>query len=100
GGVQVNNLALTLYGVIASLKLSLSPNNGKRGHPVTSHAALSAYDATGAQIVGPADYDQPVVLGIQGDIGHAFHLRLGKESGSSLTIRKPSSGITLTYDGD
>ncbi|HEY1868873.1 MAG TPA: hypothetical protein VGG70_11310, partial [Candidatus Cybelea sp.] len=98
--VQVNNLSLTLYGVIASLKLSLSPNGGKRGHPVTSHVTLSAYDATGAQIIGPSDYEEPVVLGIQGDNTHAFHLHLGKLSGSSLTIRKPSSGISLAYDGN
>lgn len=99
GGVQINRLSLTLYGVIASLRLSLSPKGGKRGHPLTSQVTLNAYDATGAQIVGPSDYDQPVVLAIQGDTAHAFHLQDGKQSGSSLTIRNPSSGITLKYDG-
>ena len=100
GGVQVNRLSLTLYGVVASLKLSLSPKSGKRGHPETSQATLSAYDATGAQIVGPSDYEEPIVIAIQGDGAHAFHLQLGKESGSTLTIRKPASGITLKYDGN
>jgi hypothetical protein len=100
GGVQVNQLSLTLYGVIQSLKLSLSPKDGKRGHPVTSQVTLNAYDATGAQIIGPSDFDEPVVLAIQGDGSHAFRLEAGKESGSSLTIRKPTSGITLKYDGN
>lgn len=100
GGVQVNQLSLTLYGVIQALRLSLSPNSGKRGHPETSQATLSAYDATGAQIVGPSDYDEPVVIAIEGDGAHAFRLQLGKKSGSSLTINKPTSGISLHYDGN
>ncbi len=100
GGVQVNQLSLTLYGVIASLRLSLLPKSGKRGHPVTSQVTLNAYDATGAQIVGPSDYDQPIALAIQGDGVHAFRLHLGTQSGSSLTIRKPASGITLRYNGN
>ena len=57
GGTSAsNNLSLTIEGVIASLKLTLSPDKAKRGTRTTSSATLDAYDASGAQIVGPSDY--------------------------------------------
>jgi hypothetical protein len=101
GGVQISNtLSLSLEGVIASLQLAVSPNGAKRGKPATANVTLSAFDATGAQIVGPSDYTTPVSLAINGDTHDAFTLHLGGESGASLDIVKPTSGITLSYDGD
>lgn len=100
GGVQVNQLSLALYGIIASLHVSLSPNSSKRGDPVTSSVTLVADDPSGAQIVGPSDYMTPVSLAIQGDNVHAFRLRAGGKSGSTLTILKPTSHILLAYDGN
>ncbi|MBV8067525.1 MAG: hypothetical protein JO113_06085 [Candidatus Eremiobacteraeota bacterium] len=100
GGVQVNNLSLALQGIIASLQLSLSPRSGKRGHPVQSEVTLTAYDPSGAQIVGPSDYFTPIALAIQGDTVHAFSLKAGRTSGSTLTIAKPTSNIVLSYDGN
>lgn len=100
-GVQITNrLSLTLDGVIASLGLVLAPNHGKRGKSARSGVRLTAYDASGAQIVGPSDFASPVALSIQGDVNDAFLLHLGDRSGTSLTIAKPASGITLTYDGN
>jgi len=99
GSVQINSLSLTLDGVIASLRLSLSPNVGKRGTPVTSKVSLSAFDATGAQIVGPSAFLAPIVLTVQNDSQNAFVLHAGAQSGESVTIVKPTSGITLKYDG-
>jgi hypothetical protein len=101
GSVRISNkLSLTLDGVIASLQLSLSPNNGKRGTPARSAASLLAFDATGAQIVGPSHFLTPISLAIEGDTDKAFALHAGGKSGSSLTVVKPISGITLTYDGN
>jgi hypothetical protein len=100
-GVQISNaLSLTLDGVIATMKLVLSPNGAKRGEPVKAAVALSAYDATGAQIVGASDFSTPVSLTIQGDADNAFVLHAGGHSGTSLDIVKPTSGITLDYDGN
>jgi len=99
--VQISNsLSLSLDGVIASLKLLLDPNSGKRGRKADSTVTLNAYDASGAQIVGPSPYEIPVVVTIQGDSGNAFVLHAGSRHGSSLTIAKPTSGITMSYDGD
>src|SRR5580698_382372 len=100
-GVQISNkLSLSLQSVIASLSLVVSPAAGKRGDPERSKVSLIAYDAGGAQIVGPSDFTQPVELAIQGDTEKAFTLHAGGKSGSSLEIAKPSSGITLDYDGN
>ncbi len=99
-GVAISNqLSLTLDGVIASLKLALSPNDAKRGKPTKAAVALSAFDASGAQIVGPSNYAASIALAIQGDSAHAFTLHSGARSGSSLSIVKPTSRITLNYDG-
>lgn len=95
-----NRLSLTLDGVVASLKLSLNPKDAKRGVRTTSSVTLNAYDPSGAEIVGPSDYSQSVVLTIEGDTNHSFSLHDGRRSGESLTINKPSSSITLTYDGN
>jgi hypothetical protein len=100
GSVQIDSLTLTLSGVIASLHLSLSPDAGKRGKPVTSAVTLTPFDATGAQIIGPSRFLSPINLTIQGDSAQAFRLHGGGESGPSLSIVKPTSGITLKYDGN
>ncbi len=101
GGVQISNkVSLTLSGVIASLKLSLSPEAAKRGEPAKAAVALVPLDATGAQIVGPSDFLAPVSLDIEGDTDKAFVLHATGRSGASLSIAKPTSGITLTYDGN
>jgi hypothetical protein len=101
GNIGVSNrIPLTLDGIIASLRLSLQPNKAKRGERTTAAVTLDAYDASGAEIVGPSDYLDPIVLAIQGDVNKSFLLHDGDRSAQSLAIRKPSSGITLTYDGN
>ena len=71
-----NQLPLSLGGVIASLKLSLDPNKAKRGVKTTATVSLDAYDASGAEIVGPSDYTKPIELTIEGDTKHTFALHL------------------------
>lgn len=95
-----NQLSLTLDGVIASLKLSLSPNEGRRGKAMRAGVALTAFDATGAQIVGASNFTTPISLEIEGDPQHAFALHDPGRSGELLSIVKPSSSITLSYDGN
>jgi hypothetical protein len=100
-GITITNrLSLSLGGVIAALQLTLSPNSGKRGKPARSAVDLLAFDASGAQIVGPSNFAAPVVLTIQGDYQGAFRLHSGGNSGSSLVIVKPTTGIALSYNGN
>ncbi|MBV9719669.1 MAG: hypothetical protein JOZ77_10135 [Candidatus Eremiobacteraeota bacterium] len=101
GGVPITNqLSLALAGVIASLELSLTPNAAKRGAPATSQVSLQAFDASGAQIVGPSDFESPITLAVQGDTENAFALRAAGRSGPTLSIGRPTSNITLRYDGN
>ncbi|MBV8530715.1 MAG: hypothetical protein JO104_05310 [Candidatus Eremiobacteraeota bacterium] len=101
GGIPISNkLSLTLRGVIAALGLSISPHGAKRGTPTKAAVTLIAYDATGAQIVGPSDFSGAVVLTIQGDVQNAFALHAGGKSGTTLDIEKPTLQITLAYDGN
>ncbi|HTX60336.1 MAG TPA: hypothetical protein VMH02_11780, partial [Verrucomicrobiae bacterium] len=62
--------------------------------------SLSAYDASGAAIVGPSAFQSPVTLAIQGDTAAAFSLEAGSGGGESLQIDKPTSAIALVYDGN
>ena len=101
GGFGISNqLSIDINGVIAGLRLSVSPNYAKRGTPVTSNVSLTAVDAAGAQIVGPSDYEAPIALTIQGDSTDSFSLKAPGQSGQSLSIVKPTSGTSLRYDGN
>jgi len=95
-----DRLPLTLDGIIASMKLAVDPHEAKRGEKTTANVSLNAYDASGAEIVGPSDYALPVELAIEGDANKSFRLQLGVRSGESLSIPKPTSAITLSYDGN
>ncbi|HEX3670883.1 MAG TPA: hypothetical protein VHT92_04170 [Candidatus Cybelea sp.] len=99
-GVQISNqLSLSLSGVIASINLAVSPKSAKLGKPANAAVTLNAFDASGAQIVGPSAYAAAISLAIQGDTSKAFALHVGAKSGTSFTIEKPTSNITLTYNG-
>jgi hypothetical protein len=100
GSVSIDSGTTTLDGVIASLKLSLDPNRGKRGEKKTAAATLTAYDASGSPITGSSPFDVPIALTIEGDTGNAFLLRAGSRRGTSLKITKPTDDIILSYDGD
>ncbi|HYL27425.1 MAG TPA: hypothetical protein VEW74_06280 [Candidatus Nitrosotalea sp.] len=101
GGVQVSNrLSLTLYGVIAGITLAVAPNGAKRGVPSKAAVTLNAYDASGAQIVGPSKFATAMSLAIQGDAQNAFLLHVDGKSGTSFSILRPTSKIELSYDGN
>ena len=101
GGLPISNqMSIAIDGVVARLALSVSPNRTKRGKAAAAAVTLRAFDASGAQIVGASNYQFPVDLSVQGDATHSFTLHAGGSSGSSLSVQKPSSGITLSYDGN
>ena len=100
-GVGISNqIPLTLDGIIATLKLALIPDKAKRGEKTTAKVSLMAFDASGAEIIGPSLYEEPILLQVEGDASKSFRLHSGSRSGVSLTIAKPTSVITLTYDGN
>ena len=103
GGVQISNrLSLTLDGVIASLNLSLRPNDGeaRRSRNLRGHAGRVRCDAA-RRSSGRATSRRRLRSRFEGDTQQRIScLHAGAKSGSSLSIVKPTSGITLTYDGN
>jgi hypothetical protein len=101
GGVNITNtLSLSLEGIIAKLSLVLGSTFVDRGKKQTIPVTLESFDAGGAQIIGPSDFQSPVALTIQGDSANAFVLRSGTGQGTALSILKPPGPIQLTYDGN
>jgi hypothetical protein len=101
GALSISNqLSIDIDGVIAKLSLGVSPNRVKRGKPADAAVSLRALDASGAEIVGSSNYQSPVILSIQGDTTQSFALKTTHQSGSSISIQKPTANITLAYDGN
>lgn len=101
GGLPINNqMSLSIDGVVAQVALSVSPSRTKRGKSATAAVTLRAFDAAGAQIVGASEYQSPIDLSVQGDPTRSFTLRAAGSSGSSLSIERPTSGISVSYDGN
>jgi len=101
GALLINTkLALSVGGVVAKLALSVAPASVPRGKPADVNVTLDAFDATGAQIIGPTSFDVPLSLSIQGDSVSAFKLRNGSVAGSAIQIPRPPQKLILAYDGN
>ena len=100
GSVAVSHLSLALDGIIAAIRLTITPSHANVGKPFHAAVAVTAYDAAGAAIVGASEYSQPIVLSIQGDSSGAFSLREGTTAGSSVSLAKPAVPVALLYDGN
>jgi hypothetical protein len=100
GGVAVSHLSLALDGIIAALRLTISPSHANVGKPSHAGVTVTAYDAAGAAIVGASEYSQPIALTIQGDSAGAFSLHEGTTAGSSVSITKPAMPVALLYNGN
>jgi hypothetical protein len=103
GGGRVtisNGLSLAVGGVIAALRLKVSPSSVPRGTRASVPITLTALDASGAQIVGRSMFDVPISMSIQGDSVGAFSLHSDEGNGASLTLVRPPARLTLAYDGN
>ncbi len=101
GGLGISDhLSLSIDGLVAGLALSLSPKSSDRGKSLVSRVVLTAFDASGAQIVGSSNFQTPITLSIQGDATGSFALHAGGTSEETVSIAKPAPNITLSYDGD
>jgi hypothetical protein len=100
GNVVVSNLVLSVNGVVAALRVRVSPAQADVGKASNATVTVTAYDATGAAIVGSSDYAAPISLAIEGDTGNAFSLSAGKTTGATIAIDNPTTTVTLAYDGN
>ena len=62
GSVAVSHLSLALDGIIAAIRLTITPAHATVGKPCRAAVTVTAYDAAGAAIVGASEYSQPIVL--------------------------------------
>jgi hypothetical protein len=93
-----NTPTITLNGVVATVNVSLpalTANTSQSGAAVT----WSALDASGAQIVGGATFDNTVTL-TDGDATGQTQLHVNGGAGSSsVQVTKPGDTVTMDYTG-
>jgi hypothetical protein len=93
-----NTPTITLNGVVATVNVSLpalTANSSQSGAAVT----WSALDASGAQIVGGATFDNTVTLTDNDATGQTqLHVNGGAGS-STVQVTKPGDTVTLDYTG-
>jgi hypothetical protein len=89
---QANSIPLTLNGTVASINLTIvgGLTSIPGGFPATVPVYVTAYDASGATIVGPGSYTNPITLSNQ-DTSGVTQL-------SETTVNTPSDNVTLTYN--
>ena len=94
---QSNPVNATLNGVVAAVSVVLSPNRVTLGTAATIQVIANALDASGNTIVGPGVFvdaaGNPELLALTDtDASNSTTLSQG-------SLNKPTSGITLAYNG-
>lgn len=84
-------IALVLEGVIKSIQVTLQSPNPNAGVAAKIPVYVTAFDASGAAIVGPGKYSVPVKM-IDSD-------KTGATSIGPATVGAPGTPVTLTYTG-
>lgn len=88
-----NNVSAVLNGIIASLSIGLSNATPNAGAVATVNVNLAAKDADGNVIVGPGDYNTPILLSVNDSTSSGTLLL------STTNVAGPSTTPTLTYNG-
>jgi virginiamycin B lyase len=88
---QMAVIPLTLSGVVSSIAVSLGNASPPAGAAATTPVYVTAYDASGAAIVGPGNYGTPITL-TDSDTSGITTL-------SSTTVNGPAAKVSLTYSG-
>jgi len=95
---QVNDVTVTLNGVVKTLALTASPATVSVGTAATVTVGVSALDAGGAVIAGPGNYVDAQ--------GNALTLTLSDSDASGAThlsqttvTAPPTSAVTMSYNG-
>jgi hypothetical protein len=93
-----NAVNVTLLGIVAHVNISLpalTADTAATGATVT----WSALDASGAQIVGPDNFENPITV-TDGDLTGQTTLHVdGGAANTVQTLSKPGNALTLDYTG-
>ena len=90
-----NSGSVTLSGIVAALTLAL-PSGVTANVPAAAPAVVTAADASGATITGPAPFASPVALA---DIDPSGATTLYVNGTASSTLRSPADVVTVRYSG-
>ncbi|MBV9270637.1 MAG: hypothetical protein JO165_06055 [Candidatus Eremiobacteraeota bacterium] len=80
-----------LNGIVSTVDVDLKDHYAPMGAPFTTTVLITAHDPSGAIIIGPGNYQQPITLA-NSDTSGATTL-------SETTVTAPSDVVTLRYDG-
>ena len=94
-----NTTTLSIGGYVASIGLSITPSTYKQGKPSKGSLVASAKDATGATIIGNAQFANPIVVSITVGSGTP-HFSFAGGSFSYQVTGPLSSPVPVYYDGD
>jgi streptogramin lyase len=84
-------IPLTLEGVVKSVTVSLGDNSPAAGTPANVPVFVTAFDPSGAAIIGPGNYGTAIKLTDSDTTGIT--------SLSPTTVRGPGAKVTLAYNG-
>ena len=88
---QLSVIPLTLEGAVASIALMLGDNAPPAGIAASIPVYVTAFDATGAVIIGPGNYTAPIAL--------TNTDATGITALSTTSIAAPSTKVALAYNG-
>ncbi|HEY1976725.1 MAG TPA: hypothetical protein VGG89_09285 [Candidatus Baltobacteraceae bacterium] len=88
---RTNLISIVLGGVVASIVVAVERPNAAAGTPTSLGVAVTAKDAGGNVIIGPANYNVAIEL-TDSDTSKATTL-------STTRITSPSTSVTLAYTG-
>lgn len=95
-----------LNSVVSAVSLAAVPATLPDARASSTTLVVTAYDATGAVIVGPGTFVAPIVLSVPADATHAFSFAAIPASGtpppgtSTYSLNAPGSNVALEYNGD
>lgn len=88
---QANNVSIVFGGVISKVIITPTPSTVTIGTSSTIQLNVTAFDASGNQIIGAQAFDSPIMLASSA-AGGAFTL-------SNNSLSNPQSGVTVHYTG-
>ncbi|HZZ65909.1 MAG TPA: hypothetical protein VFE17_10450 [Candidatus Baltobacteraceae bacterium] len=95
-----NGTSISIGGVVANLSVAVSPQSFALGHSASLSVTLTATDASGATIVGPAAFTTPVELTTSDTTGSiGFTTGTSQTPSSSLSVTSPATQIQMVYNG-
>jgi hypothetical protein len=94
-----SSTTLTIGGFVASLTLSVTPTTYKQGTASAGSAVVAAKDATGATIIGNAQFANPILLGVSTSAGSTLRFSFPSGTSTFAIIMPLSSPVPLHYDG-